>query len=36
LLLGRDIPPGRGEANSLRLTVDHFHPQHRPLIWYMV
>lgn len=35
-LLGRQIPPGRGKAKPLRTTVDNFHPQHRPLIWYMV
>jgi len=34
--LGRDIPPGRGKAIPLRLTIDNFYPQHRPLVWYMV
>ena len=35
-LLGREIPPGRGKAAPLRLTIDKFYPQHRPLVWYMV
>ena len=35
-LLNREIPPGRGKAIPLRLTIDKFYPQHRPLIWYMV
>jgi hypothetical protein len=35
-LLGRGLAPGRGEAIPLRLTIDAFYPQHRPLIWYMV
>jgi hypothetical protein len=36
IMLGRDIPPGRGKAKCLKLTIDKFHPMHRPLIWYMV
>lgn len=35
-LLSREIPPGRGKAIPLRLTIDKFYSQHRPLIWYMV
>ena len=35
-LLGREILPGRGKAIPLRLTIDNFYPQHRPLVWYMV
>jgi hypothetical protein len=35
-LSGREIPPGRGKAIPLRLTIDKFYAQHRPLVWYMV
>lgn len=35
-LLGREIAPGRGKAIPLRLTIDNFYPQHRPLAWYVV
>lgn len=35
-VLGREIPTGRGKAIPLRLTIDKFYPQHRPLTWYMV
>lgn len=35
-LLGRRIEPGRGPAQSLRLTVDKVKMLHRPLVWYLV
>ena len=35
-LLGRDIPPGKGSARSLRLTVDKVDCLHRSLLWYLV
>jgi hypothetical protein len=35
-LLGRELAPGRGSAIPLRLTIDNFHSQHRPLAWYVV
>ncbi|KAF2744803.1 hypothetical protein M011DRAFT_407644 [Sporormia fimetaria CBS 119925] len=35
-LLGRQIDPGRGPAECLRLTIDRVKMLHRPLIWYMV
>ena len=35
-LLGRDIPPGKGSAKSLRLTVDKVDCLHRSLLWYLV
>ncbi|KAI4136383.1 MAG: hypothetical protein LQ341_005637 [Variospora aurantia] len=34
-LSGEQIPPGRGEAKSLRITLDSFTTLHRPLIWYI-
>jgi hypothetical protein len=34
-LLG-DIPPGKGSAKSLRLTVDKVDCLHRSLLWYLV
>ncbi|KAH8809303.1 hypothetical protein F5884DRAFT_822345 [Xylogone sp. PMI_703] len=34
-LLGRDIPPGKGSAKSLRLTVDKVDFLHRSLLWYL-
>jgi len=33
-LLGRDIPAGKGNARSLRLTVDKVDCLHRSLLWY--
>ena len=35
-LLGRDIPPGKGDAKSLRLIVDKVDCLHRSLLWYFV
>ncbi|KAK0269072.1 hypothetical protein LTS00_017388 [Friedmanniomyces endolithicus] len=35
-MLGREIEPGRGEAECLRLTIDRVHTMHRPLIWYLI
>ena len=35
-LLGREIPPGRGNAECLRLTLDKVEMRHRTLIWYLV
>jgi hypothetical protein len=35
-LLGRDIPPGKGSAKCLRLTVDKVDCLHRSLLWYFV
>ncbi|KAL8731426.1 MAG: hypothetical protein Q9166_003401 [cf. Caloplaca sp. 2 TL-2023] len=35
-ILGRDFPPGRGNATALRLTLDRVPMLHRPLIWYLV
>ncbi|KAI4195165.1 MAG: hypothetical protein LQ348_002491 [Seirophora lacunosa] len=32
---GERIPPGRGEAKSLRITIDDFTTLHRPLMWYI-
>ncbi|KAL9608539.1 MAG: hypothetical protein Q9167_006632 [Letrouitia subvulpina] len=34
-LLGEELPPGRGQVQSLRITLDKFHTLHRPLIWYI-
>ena len=34
--LGRKLEPGRGDAISLRLTVDKVKMLHRSLLWYMV
>ena len=34
--LGRNLPPGRGSATSLRLTLDRVNMHHRPLLWYLV
>lgn len=34
--LGRGLPPGRGNATSLRLTLDEVNMHHRPLLWYLV
>lgn len=33
-LLHRRIPPGRGTAKALRLTLDAHEPLHRSLLWY--
>lgn len=35
-LLGRTLPPGKGNATCLRLTLDEVPMLHRPLIWYIV
>jgi hypothetical protein len=35
-LLGRNIPPGKGSAKSLRLTLDKVNCFHRSLFWYLV
>lgn len=35
-LLGRKLPPGRGNAISLRLTMDKVKMLHRSLLWYLV
>jgi hypothetical protein len=35
-LLGRDIKPGRGSAECLRLTLDRVDMMHRTLVWYLV
>lgn len=34
--LGKSLPPGRGNATSLRLTLDRVKTLHRPLLWYLV
>ena len=36
LRLGRKLEPGRGNAVSLRVTVDRFKSLHRSLLWYFV
>jgi hypothetical protein len=35
-LLGREIEPGRGGAECLRLTLDRVDMRHRTLLWYLV
>jgi hypothetical protein len=35
-LVGRKFEPGRGKAESLRLTLDPIDMLHRSLAWYMV
>lgn len=35
-ILGRDLLPGRGNATSLRLTLDRVNMLHRSLLWYLV
>jgi hypothetical protein len=35
-LLGREIPPGRGNVKSIRLTLDGVGCSHRSLFWYFV
>ena len=35
-LLGRDVEPGRGNAECLRLTLDRVEMMHRTLAWYLV
>jgi hypothetical protein len=35
-LLGREIPPGRGKAKSIRLTLDSVGCSYRSLFWYFV
>lgn len=34
--LGRTLRPGRGSAQSLRLTLDHIETAYRSLVWYVV
>ncbi len=34
--LGRNFDPGRGNAKSLRLTMDTVNMLHRSLLWYLV
>lgn len=36
LRLGRKLPLGRGNAVSLRVTIDRFQSLHRSLLWYFV
>lgn len=36
LRLGRKLEPGRGNAVSLRVTLDRFQSLHRSLLWYFV
>ena len=36
LRLGRKLEAGRGEAVSLRVTIDRFQTVHRSLLWYSV
>ncbi|KAL8680854.1 MAG: hypothetical protein Q9186_002973 [Xanthomendoza sp. 1 TL-2023] len=36
IILGRKLPPGKGNATALRLTLDKVPMLHRPLIWYIV
>ena len=35
-LLGEELPSGRGQVQSLRITLDKFKTLHRPIIWYIV
>lgn len=35
-LLGRELPPGRGSATSIRLTLDTVGISHRSIFWYFV
>lgn len=35
-LLGRRLEPGRGTAQSLRLTTNKVDMLHRPFLWYLV
>jgi hypothetical protein len=35
-LLGRNVEPGRGNAECLRLTLDRVDTMHRTLVWYLV
>ena len=36
VILGRKLQPGRGNALSLRLTIDKVKMLHRSLLWYLV
>ena len=36
LRLGRKLEAGRGNAVSLRVTIDRFQSLHRSLLWYCV
>jgi pimeloyl-ACP methyl ester carboxylesterase len=35
-LLGRKLAPGRGNVQSMRLTVDAVKMSHRPVLWYVI
>lgn len=35
-LLGRKLEPGRGNATSLRVTIDAVKTLYRSLFWYLV
>jgi pimeloyl-ACP methyl ester carboxylesterase len=35
-LLGRKLPPGRGSATCLRLTIDAVQQRYRSLLWYII
>lgn len=35
-MLGRKIPPGRGSATCLRLTIDAVQQRYRSLLWYVI
>jgi pimeloyl-ACP methyl ester carboxylesterase len=35
-LLGSPLAPGRGNVQSMRLTVDAVNMTHRPVLWYMI
>ncbi len=35
-VLGRELEPGRGKAECLRLTLDRVDMMHRTLVWYLV
>lgn len=35
-VLDWEIEPGRGKANSIRLSFDSVSMRHRPLLWYLV
>ena len=34
--LSRPLPPGRGEARSLRLTLDEIEVRYRSVVWYLI
>jgi pimeloyl-ACP methyl ester carboxylesterase len=35
-LLGRKLPPGRGAATALRLTLDPVEAKYRSFLWYLI